>query len=84
MLSSCPNAILTKVPSEVIHRYSSETNVYKIRAIFEVRVRSQSLCGADSEIDEGNSAQIWTTKEAGACILTALLLRLEPDDIRDN
>lgn len=92
ILSACPNALLTKISSEVVHRYWSDSNIFKIRTVFEVRVRSQSLCGLDADSpgsatdgeQSAHSAQIWSTKEAGACVLTALLLRLEPDESKSN
>lgn len=101
--------------------------VFKIGTVFEVRVRTQSLCVPDDNENASllvNNAsasstsaspsstvvagigtaststasasasltstlinnnhnnfiqqQTWTTKEAGACVLTALLLKLEP------
>lgn len=94
ILSACPNALLTKISSEVVHRYWSDSNIFKIRTVFEVRVRSQSICGLDADTTTGGggeggepsalAAQIWSTKEAGACVLTALLLRLEPDESKSN
>lgn len=58
---------------------------------FEVRVRTQSLCGYKEEDGEEDNSpegeeklptdrqvvQLWTTKEAGACIITALLLKID-------
>lgn len=76
-----------------IHRYMSDSVYYRICTAFEVRVRSQSMCAIDlsetpSEEPQGASSsqasatgattKLWTTKEANACILTALLLCLVP------
>jgi len=69
------------------------SDVYTISTAFEVKVRSQSLCALEQEENDtddvevagaaslqssSNSLQMWSTKETGACVLTALLLRLEP------
>uniref|UniRef100_A0A336MFI2 CSON000929 protein n=1 Tax=Culicoides sonorensis TaxID=179676 RepID=A0A336MFI2_CULSO len=77
-----------------IHRYMSNSIYYRICTAFEVRVRSQSMCAIDltdtpdeaqggacsSQVSaiNGVSSKLWTTKEANACILTALLLCLVP------
>lgn len=66
---------------------------YRICATFEVRVRSQALSSiefpdaAGSVGGEGGSStsgagsaglRHWTTKEADACVLTALMVLLAP------
>lgn len=71
-----------------IHRYMSDSVYYRICTAFEVRVRSQSMCAIDlsETADEPQGAcstavsgtKLWTTKEANACIITALLLCLVP------
>lgn len=68
----------------------SGRTVYSIDTAFEVRVRTQSLCVAELGDGEGSSmfssetVQTWTTKEAGACVLTALLLKLTPVDMQEG
>lgn len=90
ILSSSPNAS-NKPQTTFAHRYMSGSTVYTIGTAFEVRVRTQSLCAPDVGDDDASdsadsgaassSIQMWTTKEAGACVLTAVLLKLEPVDI---
>lgn len=95
ILSSSPNAN-NKPQTTFAHRYMSGSTVYTIGTAFEVRVKTQSLCAPDVIDDESidadvgsssltfagsSSVQMWTTKEAGACVLTAVLLKLEPVDI---
>lgn len=89
MLSSSPNAPLKKQPS-FIQRTGSTS--YNIETVFEVRVRTQSLSAADesiglseltlpgpsSELTGNQIVSIWTTKEANACVLSAILLKLTP------
>lgn len=68
----------------------SGRTVYSIDTAFEIRVRTQSLCVAELSEGEGSgstmlseSVQKWTTKEAGACVLTALLLKLTPVEMQE-
>lgn len=87
-LTSIPNS-LAKPPTNFTHRYMSGRTVYSIDTAFEVRVRTQSLCVAELTDGEGSSMysetiQTWTTKEAGACVLTALLLKLTPVDMQEG
>ncbi|XP_058464925.1 neuralized-like protein 4 [Malaya genurostris] len=71
------------------HRYMASSVCYRICATFEVRVRSQALSNIDlgevvSASDTGSSTtpatelRHWTTKEADACVLTALMILLAP------
>ncbi|XP_038107546.1 neuralized-like protein 4 [Culex quinquefasciatus] len=75
------------------HRYMASGVCYRICATFEVRVRSQALSSiefpdaAGSVGGEGGSStsgagsaglRHWTTKEADACVLTALMVLLAP------
>lgn len=69
-----------------MHR--SGNTSYRIETQFEVRVRTQALCVADTShnstdnepiASNGQSISVWTTKEAGACVLSALLLKLTPE-----
>ncbi|XP_021710661.1 neuralized-like protein 4 [Aedes aegypti] len=72
------------------HRYMANSVCYRICATFEVRVRSQSLSAIDfnesaaaggtaSESSTNvNGLRYWTTKEADACVLTALMVLLTP------
>ncbi|XP_062535217.1 neuralized-like protein 4 [Armigeres subalbatus] len=74
------------------HRYMANSVCYRICATFEVRVRSQSLSAIDfgetpaagagtGEIGStagANGLRYWTTKEADACVLTALMVLLTP------
>lgn len=87
LLTSTPHS--SRVASTFVHRVGNKS--YHIETAFEVRVRTQAICVADQSIncsdDEAhasNSLPItrWTTKEAGACVLSALLLKLvlEPND----
>lgn len=82
LLYSTPNSI-QRLPSLFIHRAGIAS--YHIETAFELRVRTQALCVADRSFNEekptGSNApsiSIWTTKEAGACVLSALLLKLIP------
>lgn len=76
-----------------IHRYMADSVYYRICTAFEVRVRSQSMCAIDltetpseesgaTAVQGGAAAasttKLWTTKEANACILTALFICLVP------
>lgn len=82
LLSSIPNT-KHSVSSSFVHRAGNTS--YHIDTAFEVRVRSQAICLSDrSSEDEpipSNSSFLteWTTKEAGACVLSALLLKLIPE-----
>ncbi len=87
-LLSVPNST-AKPPTNFTHRYMSGRTVYSIDTAFEVRVRTQSLCVADLSDGESSSMfsetiQTWTTKEAGACVLTALLLKLTPVEMQEG
>lgn len=88
-LLSVPNSS-DKPPTNFTHRYMSGRTVYSIDTAFEVRVRTPSLCVAELSCDgEGSSVfseivQTWTTKEAGACVLTALLLKLTPVEMQEG
>lgn len=83
LLTSNPNVEQKICDTEVIHKYTSDSSVYKIRTAFELRVRTQALCGVELSDEAGAASlsnQMWTTKEAGACVLSALLIRLERED----
>ncbi|XP_037052050.1 neuralized-like protein 4 isoform X2 [Bradysia coprophila] len=89
-LLSVPNSP-AKPPTNFTHRYMSGRTVYSIDTAFEVRVRTQSLCVAELSEGDGSgssmfseSVQKWTTKEAGACVLTALLLKLTPVEMQEG
>lgn len=78
LLHSTPNAV-QRAPSSFLHRTSVAS--YHIETVFELRVRTQALCIAEqNEPTTSNSPSIpvWTTKETGACVLSALLLKLIP------
>ncbi|GAB0091056.1 neuralized E3 ubiquitin protein ligase 4 [Sergentomyia squamirostris] len=99
ILSSTPN-----ISPKFINKHIFTMGNTRVATAFEVRVRTQSLCGLDEkegdggevEVEEEDGArggsvesgqgslltsQMWTTKEAGACIFTALLLRIDsPSD----
>lgn len=84
LLFSTPNSQQQHMPSTFVHRLG--TISYRIETTFEVRVRSQALCVADTSISTtepmpstGQPTSVWTTKEAGACVLSALLLKLTPE-----
>lgn len=88
ILSSSPNSEV-KPQSTFAHRYMSGSTVYTIGTAFEVRVKTQSLCGLETETEDGaggssSLTQVWTTKEAGACVLTALLLKLIPIETENH
>lgn len=85
LLFSSPNS-QQQNPSTFVHR--SGNTSYRIETTFEVRVRTQALCVADSSnnltdnepvTSNGQTISMWTTKEAGACVLSALLLKLTPE-----
>lgn len=85
LLFSTPNS-QQQMPSTFVHRAGSTS--YRIETAFEVRVRTQAVCVADTSINlndnepitsNGQPISVWTTKEAGACVLSALLLKLTPD-----
>lgn len=83
LLLSIPNT-KHSVPSTFVHRAGNTS--YHIETAFEVRVRSQAICvsdqsGSDDEPLPSNTSSltVWTTKEAGACVLSALLLKLIPE-----
>lgn len=66
-----------------VHRYMNNSIFYRIHTAFEVKVRSQSLRHVEFDTSctsglESSQFKTWTTKEANACILIALLLRLVP------
>lgn len=74
--------------SSFLHRAGSTS--YNIETAFEVRVRMQSLCAAESTSDDTNASSssfavqqhsVWATKEAGACVLSAVLLKLTPQHV---
>lgn len=74
--------------STFVHR--SGNLLYRIETAFEVRVRTQAVCVADTSISlndnepiaaNGQPISVWTTKEAGACVLSALLLKLTPETV---
>lgn len=76
-----------QTPSSTFVHRSGNTS-YRIEVSFEVRVRTQAICVADASINSndnepvaanGQPISVWTTKEAGACVLSALLLKLTPD-----
>lgn len=88
ILSSSPNSEV-RPQSTFAHRYMSGSTVYTIGTAFEVRVKTQSLCGLETETEDGaggssSLTQMWTTKEAGACVLTALLLKLIPIETENH
>lgn len=66
----------------------SNSVFYRICTAFEVKVRTQALCAIDlTEVSASGAAaeaaattanKLFTTKEANACVLTALLLCLVP------
>lgn len=85
LLFSTPNS-KQQHTSTFIHR--AGTTSYRIETAFEVRVRTQAVCTADTSISmnvnepiasNGQPISVWTTKEAGACVLGALLLKLTPE-----
>ncbi|XP_055706492.1 neuralized-like protein 4 isoform X2 [Phlebotomus papatasi] len=85
ILSATPNV----VPIFAKHTFTLGNT--RVATSFEVRVRTQSLCGYKEEDEEEDNSpedeeklptdrqvvQLWTTKEAGACIITALLLKID-------
>lgn len=82
LLFSTPNTQHT--PSTFVHR--TGTSSFRIETAFEVRVRTQAICVADTSVNvndnepvASNGQPVWTTKEAGACVLSALLLKLTPE-----
>lgn len=85
LLFSTPNSS-QQTPSTFVHRAGATS--YRIETAFEVRVRTQAVCVADTSINlndhepvasNGQPVSVWTTKEAGACVLSALLLKLTPE-----
>lgn len=78
LLFSTPN-FQQQTPSTFVHRAGNSS--YRIETAFEVRVRTQAVCVADNEpvASNGQPISVWTTKEAGACVLSALLLKLTPE-----
>lgn len=83
LLFSTPNT-QQHPTSTFVHR--TGTSSYRIETAFEVRVRSQAICVADTSVNvndnepvASNGQPVWTTKEAGACVLSALLLKLTPE-----
>lgn len=83
LLFSTPNT-QQHIPSTFVHR--TGTSSYRIETAFEVRVRTQAICVADTSVNvndnepvASNGQPVWTTKEAGACVLSALLLKLTPE-----
>jgi len=67
--------------SPFVHRYMSNSIFYRICTAFEVKARAQSLRSVDTTDSSSSStstSQIWTTKEANSCILTALCICLVP------
>lgn len=88
LLFSTPNSQQQIPSSTFVHR--SGTTSYRIETAFEVRVRTQAICVADTSINlndnepvaaNGQPISVWTTKEAGACVLSALLLKLTPETV---
>lgn len=78
LLHSTPN-VMQRVPSSFLHR--TATTAYHIETAFELRVRTQALCVAEQNEPTTSSTpsiSMWTTKETGACVLSALLLKLNP------
>lgn len=86
-------------------RYRVGLLSYKVETVFEVRVRTQTLCNAlqrtstilesipsTSKAVEAESIctkladglPIWTSKETGTCILTAVLLKLTQVSMDEN
>ena len=59
-----------------VHRYMSNSIFYRICTTFEVKVQTQSMKAIEAETED--QINMWTTKEANSCVLTALLLRLVP------
>lgn len=89
LLFSTPNSQQRQqqIPSSTFVHRSGNTS-YRIDTAFEVRVRTQAVCVADTSINlndnepiaaNGQPISVWTTKEAGACVLSALLLKLTPE-----
>lgn len=82
LLFSTPN-FQQSTSSTFVHR--NENALYRIETAFEVRVRTQAVCVADTSNDmsepmtSNGPGSVWTTKEAGACALSALLLKLTPE-----
>lgn len=76
LLFSTPNT-QQHTPSTFVHR--TGTSSYRIETAYEVRVRTQAICVNDNEAVASNGQPVWTTKEAGACVLSALLLKLTPE-----
>lgn len=79
------NFLETTERSPFVHRYMSNSVFYRICTAFEVKVKSQALCGIDlrdTAVEGASNAvgnnKVWTTKEANACILTSLFLCLVP------
>lgn len=88
LLFSTPNSQHQLPSSTFVHRSGSTS--YRIDVSFEVRVRTQAVCVADASINlndnepiatNGQPVSVWTTKEAGACVLSALLLKLTPETV---
>lgn len=83
LLFSTPNT-QQHPPSTFVHRTGASS--YRIETAFEVRVRTQAICVADTSVNDNepvasNGQPVWTTKEAGACVLSALLLKLTPETV---
>lgn len=90
LLYSTPSS-QQQTPSTFLHR--AGTTSYRIETAFEVRVRTQAVCVADTSINlndnepmssNGQPISVWTTKEAGACVLSALLLKLTPETVASS
>lgn len=90
LLFSTPNS-QHQTPSTFVHRADNKS--YRIETAFEVRVRTQAVCVADTSHNlndnepvttNGQPISVWTTKEAGACVLSALLLKLTPETVASS
>lgn len=69
--------------NHVSYKFAYGNQSYIAHAAFEVKVKTQALCGTESQpscaigaSSNSESFETWSTKETGACILTALLIRL--------
>ncbi|XP_059607604.1 neuralized-like protein 4 isoform X2 [Phlebotomus argentipes] len=76
ILSTTPNVV------PILPKHTFTFGNTRVTTSFEVRVRTQSLCGyreEDGEEGASTDEELWTTKEAGACVITALLLKMETE-----
>ncbi|KAG5680605.1 hypothetical protein PVAND_010099 [Polypedilum vanderplanki] len=66
-----------KIDKPFVHRYMSNGVFYRICTAFEVKVKVSAIKNLEVS-SSSQSSKIYTTKEAGACILNSLLICLLP------